>query len=153
MWEHHSKSGHCSQRGEWFGVLFFSNLSLIYFVCLLVSHGTRNSDMINGGDSGIINDDSITIAEEKSSWKWTMRNHPRWENICFNSLQTYIKHSETALCIRFIQFIWRVVHFAFHCVTSLGLDNLLRVDGNLHVCSSFRINYSRHTHFWECFPG
>lgn len=46
---------------------FFSNLSLIYFVCLLVSHGTRNSDMINGGDSGIINDDLITIAEEKSS--------------------------------------------------------------------------------------
>lgn len=32
-----------------------------------VSHGSGDSDMINGGDSGMTNDDLITDAEEKSS--------------------------------------------------------------------------------------
>lgn len=49
------------------GVVFSPNLSLIYIVCLLVSHGSRNSDIINGGGSGIVNDDLITNVEEKNS--------------------------------------------------------------------------------------
>lgn len=49
------------------GCFFSPNRSLIYFVCLLVSPASRNSDMINGGGSGIVNDDLITNAEEKSS--------------------------------------------------------------------------------------
>lgn len=37
------------------------------FVCLFVSHGSGDPDMINGGGSGMINADLITDAEEKSS--------------------------------------------------------------------------------------
>lgn len=32
------------------GLGFFFLILAIYFFCLLVSHGSRNSDMINGGD-------------------------------------------------------------------------------------------------------
>lgn len=75
--------------------------------------------------------------------------------MCLKSLQTYIKYSESALCIRFFQLIWYVVdsEATFHCVASLSLDNPLRANGNLHVCFSFKINYSRDTLCWEHLPG
>lgn len=75
--------------------------------------------------------------------------------MCLKSLQSYIKYSESALCIRFFQLIWSVVdsEATFHCVASLSLDNPLRANGNLHVCFSFKINYSRDTLCWEHLPG
>lgn len=47
------------------GLGFFFLILAIFFICLLVSHGSRNSDI--GGDSGIIIDDLVTNAEEKSN--------------------------------------------------------------------------------------
>lgn len=44
-------------------------------------------------------------------------------------------------------------NFSFHCAASLSLDNPLRVNSNLHVCSSFKINYSRDTRCWEHSSG
>lgn len=54
------QSGHWSQRK-----CLLSLTSAPY--TLFVSHGSGDSDMINGGGSGMINDDLITDVEEKSS--------------------------------------------------------------------------------------
>lgn len=134
-------------------VFVLSCLSPIYFLCLFVCFdGSEVSHMINGRKSGMINDDLITSAGEKSS---TMRNHPHWEKMCLKSLQAYIKHSESASCIRFLWLIWYMVESeaTFHCVASLSLGNPLRANGNLHVYCSFKINYSRDTYFWEHLSG
>lgn len=73
------------------GCFFSPNRSLIYFVCLLVSPASRNSDMINGGGSGIVNDDLITNAEEKSSTE----NKP-WEITLTEEIYVLIPYKPTS---------------------------------------------------------